>query len=96
MLIQNQNRFPTASSAAQIYTRSRKDNRGYYGGWLTPFSLFLPFSRRNVNQLCDVNRFGWRDFFFFFFLVSRTMKCGKRRVLRNRIQGMEDGLAKIE
>lgn len=35
-------------------------------------------------------------FLFFFFLVSRTMKCGKRRVLRNRIQGMEDGLAKIE
>lgn len=34
--------------------------------------------------------------FFFFFLVSRTMKCGKRRVLRNRIQGMEDGLVKIE
>lgn len=34
--------------------------------------------------------------FFFFFLVSRTMKYGKRRVLRNRIQGMEDGLAKIE
>lgn len=71
MLIQNQNRFPTASSAAQIYTRSRKDNRGYYGGGLTPFSL--SFARRNVNQLCDVNRFGWRDCFlsFFFFFSSR-------------------------
>ena len=40
MLIQNQNRFPTASSAAQIYTR--KDNRG---GGLTP-SLLSSFCEK--------------------------------------------------
>lgn len=36
---------------------------------------------------------------FSFFFLSRfedDENGGKRRVLRNRIQGMEDGLAKIE